>query len=173
MYSYGPPHMGKQKQDDQLEYTYSSYVRILDVALKTSQKRWMIGRSGKRGSGISVQAARLDDDDVIKAFFRCLSNPGTFTELRTTSFIESTGVACSDSVSHNWVQVLGYSCIVTRLQVYIFNFNVYCFEFSILRLSFLSSSTSISSFFFLPLNFFHIYTKLAKGQKLMFLTTHH
>ena len=31
---------------------------------------------------------------------------GTFTELRTTSFIETTGVACSDSVSHNRVQVL-------------------------------------------------------------------
>ena len=27
-------------------------------------------------------------------------------ELRTTSFIESTGVVCSDSVSHNRVQVL-------------------------------------------------------------------
>ena len=40
------------------------------------------------------------------AFFRCLSNSGTFTELRTTSFIESTGVACSDYVSHNRVQVL-------------------------------------------------------------------
>ena len=40
------------------------------------------------------------------AFFRCLSNSGTYTELRTTSFIESTGVACSDSVSHNRVQVL-------------------------------------------------------------------
>ena len=26
--------------------------------------------------------------------------------LHRTSFIESTGVACSDSVSHNWVQVL-------------------------------------------------------------------
>ena len=52
MYSYGPPHMAKQKQDDQLEHTYSSYVR-----------RWMIGRSGKRGSGISVLAARHDDDD--------------------------------------------------------------------------------------------------------------
>ena len=35
MYSYGPPHMAKQKQDDQLEPTYSSYVRIRDVALKT------------------------------------------------------------------------------------------------------------------------------------------
>ena len=40
------------------------------------------------------------------ASFRCLSNSGTFTEHRTTSFIESTGVVCSDSVSHNWVQVL-------------------------------------------------------------------
>ena len=31
----GPPHMAKQRQDDQLEHTYSSYVRIRDVALKT------------------------------------------------------------------------------------------------------------------------------------------
>ena len=63
MYSYGPPHMAKQKQDDQLEHTYSSYVRIREVDLKTSQKRWMIGRSGEIGSGISVLAARHDDDD--------------------------------------------------------------------------------------------------------------
>ena len=63
MYSYGPLHMANQKQDDQLEHTYSSYVRIQDVALKTCQKRWMIGRSGERGSGISVLAARHDDDD--------------------------------------------------------------------------------------------------------------
>ena len=40
------------------------------------------------------------------AFFRCLLNSGTYTELWTTSFIESTGVACSDSFSHNRVQVL-------------------------------------------------------------------
>ena len=52
-----------QKQDDQLEHTYSSYVRIRDVALKTCQKRWTIGRSGERGSGISMLAARHDDDD--------------------------------------------------------------------------------------------------------------
>ena len=63
MYSYGPPYIAKQKQDDQHEHTYSSYVRIRDVALKTCQKRWMIGRSGERGSGISVLAARHDDDD--------------------------------------------------------------------------------------------------------------
>ena len=40
------------------------------------------------------------------AFFRCLSNSGTYSELWTTSFIESTRVTCSDSVSHNRVQVL-------------------------------------------------------------------
>ena len=39
------------------------------------------------------------------AFFRGLSNSGTYTELWTTSFIESTWIAWYDSVSHNWVQV--------------------------------------------------------------------
>ena len=33
-----------------------------------------------------------------QAFFRCLSNSGTYLELQTTSFIESTWVTCSDSV---------------------------------------------------------------------------
>ena len=39
MYSYGSPHMAEQKQDDQLEHTYSSNVRIQDVVLKTYQRR--------------------------------------------------------------------------------------------------------------------------------------
>ena len=38
-------------------------VRIRDVALKTCQRRWTIGKSGERGSGISVLAARDDDDN--------------------------------------------------------------------------------------------------------------
>ena len=42
----------------------SSYVRIRDVALKTCQRRWTIGKSGERESGISVQPARHDDDDI-------------------------------------------------------------------------------------------------------------
>ena len=41
--------------------TYSSSVRIRDVALGICQKRWTIGRSGEKGSGISVLAARHDD----------------------------------------------------------------------------------------------------------------
>ena len=51
MYSYGSPHMATQKQGDQLERTFSSYVRIQDVVLKTYLGRWTIGRSGERGSG--------------------------------------------------------------------------------------------------------------------------
>ena len=61
--SYGPPHMAVQKQDDQQEHTFSSYVRIQDAVLKTYLGRWTIGRSGERGSGISVLPARYDDDD--------------------------------------------------------------------------------------------------------------
>ena len=46
-------------------WTYSSYVRIRDVVLKTCQRWWTIGRSGKGGSGISVLMPRHDDDDDI------------------------------------------------------------------------------------------------------------
>ena len=63
MYSYGHPHMAGQKQDDQHEHTFSSYVRIRDVALKTCQMRWTIGTSGERRSEISVLVARHDDDE--------------------------------------------------------------------------------------------------------------
>ena len=66
MYSCGPLHMAIQKQDDQLEHTSSSYVMIRDVTLKTCQRRWMIGRRGERGSGISVLTARHDDKDETK-----------------------------------------------------------------------------------------------------------
>ena len=64
MCSCGPPHMANQKQDDQLEHTYSSYEMIRDVTLKTCRRRWMIGRRGERGSGISPLAARHDDMHV-------------------------------------------------------------------------------------------------------------
>ena len=47
----GLPHIADQKQDGQLEHTYSSSVRIRDFALKTCQKRWTIGGNGDRGSG--------------------------------------------------------------------------------------------------------------------------
>ena len=40
----------------------TGYMWIRDVSLKTCQKQWIIGRSSER-SGISVLAARHDDDD--------------------------------------------------------------------------------------------------------------
>ena len=62
MYSYGPPHMAEQKLDDQVKPTYSSSVRIRDVALETCQRRWTIGRSGEReGQGYPCLATWHDD----------------------------------------------------------------------------------------------------------------
>ena len=50
MYSCGPLHTDMLRQDDQLEPTHSSSVPIRDVALRTCQKQWMIGRGGERES---------------------------------------------------------------------------------------------------------------------------
>ena len=55
--------MAVQKQDDQHEHTFSNYVRIRDAVRKTCLRWWTIGKSGERGSGISVLPAQLDDDD--------------------------------------------------------------------------------------------------------------
>ena len=55
--------MAKQKQDDQLELTYSSYMRTQDVTLRTCQRPMNNVRSGERGSGISMLATRHDHDD--------------------------------------------------------------------------------------------------------------
>ena len=68
------PHMAGKKQDDPLEHTFSMYVRIRDVALKTNQRRWTIERSAERGSGISVLPARHDDDDDSTRMSLILSN---------------------------------------------------------------------------------------------------
>ena len=70
--------MAEQKQDDQLEHTYNSYVRIRDVALKTCQRRWTIGKSGERRSGISVLATRHDDDDDDDALLEICSYQVSF-----------------------------------------------------------------------------------------------
>ena len=71
MYSSGPFHMDEQRQDDQLEPTYSSSMPIQDVVLKTSRKQWTIEKGGVKGSGISVLKARHEDDDIllISAYF--------------------------------------------------------------------------------------------------------
>ncbi len=55
--------MAVQKQDDQHEHTFSNYVRIRDVVQETCLGQRTIGKSGERGSVISVLPARHDDDD--------------------------------------------------------------------------------------------------------------
>ena len=68
--------MAVQKQDDQHEHTFSSYLRVRDVVLKTCLGRWTIGRSGESGSGISVLPARHDDDgdDSLSSFTPVLAD---------------------------------------------------------------------------------------------------
>ena len=61
----GSLHMDEQKQEDQLEPTYSRSVPIRDVTLKTCRKQLTIGRGGERGSAISVLIARRDCGDEI------------------------------------------------------------------------------------------------------------
>ena len=107
MYSYGPPHMAGQKQDDKLEYTYSSYVRIRDVAQRTCLKRWMIGRSGERGSGISVLAARHDDDDDDDLTLR---KPMSFSSLK----LLHTNYSFTSHIKYHIDDVCGIKVIVTR-----------------------------------------------------------
>ena len=57
-------HVEEQRQDDQLEPTYSSSVPIRDVALKTCWKQWTIETGGEKGSRISALMARHDDNDI-------------------------------------------------------------------------------------------------------------
>ena len=62
--------MDDQRQDDQLEPTYSSLVPIRDVALKTCRKQLTIGRGGERESEISALIARHDDEEEVDGLGR-------------------------------------------------------------------------------------------------------
>ena len=63
--------MDKQRQDDQLEPTYSSFVSIRDAVQKTCWKQWLKRRGGERGSGISVMMVWYDDDDIYVEMIDC------------------------------------------------------------------------------------------------------
>ena len=69
------PTHGRAKAGRPARTYSSSYVRIRDVALKTCQRRWTIGRSGERGSEISVLTVWHHDDDDSQSYgfkFVCL-----------------------------------------------------------------------------------------------------
>ena len=96
---YGPPHMAEQKQENQLEHTYSSSVRIRDVALKTSQRWWTIRRSGERGSGLSVLAARHDTFLFNILFYR--RSLTSIWPINKTQFLPSSGHVHSTISMHH------------------------------------------------------------------------
>ena len=66
-------------------------LRIRDVALRTCQKRWTIGRSGERGSGISLLVARQDDDDDEIILIQQLSSQLGVGAVEYTNCISSEG----------------------------------------------------------------------------------
>ena len=57
------PTYGRAKAGRPARTYIQQFVRVRDLALKTCQRWWTIGRSGERGSGISVLAVRHEDDD--------------------------------------------------------------------------------------------------------------
>ena len=82
------PAYGRARVGRLLEHTYSSYMRIRDLALRTCQRRWTIGRSGERRSRICVLAERHDDDDVVLSNFNkynVLLNTNNYTVLSYTN----------------------------------------------------------------------------------------
>ena len=54
--------MDEQRQNDQLESTYSSSVHLWNAALKTCWKQWTIERGDERGSGISALMVQQDNE---------------------------------------------------------------------------------------------------------------
>ena len=95
--------MAVQKQDDQHEHTFSSYVRIRDVVLKTYLGRWTIGRSDERASGISVLPARDDDETITKEISSFIPFP-------------------RDTVIHVWTHFLRYHSPVRQPLLHILRY---------------------------------------------------
>ena len=156
--------------------TYSHYVRTLDVTQKTSRRRWMIGRSGERWSGISVLAAQHDDDDdddtlhlfffffsvcfvfyyicfqnfLFYIFFNYLSFPWKFISSSISHFY-NISLLYFDEVTHSFFFYLFKFKFFFVVVVVIWNLSL-TFTFFFLRLlvfreKYLRFKTSISFFF--------------------------
>ena len=57
------PTYGRAKAGQSAQTYIQQLCEDTNVALKTCQRRWTIGKSGERGSGISMLVAWHDDDD--------------------------------------------------------------------------------------------------------------
>ena len=88
--------MDKQRQDDQLEPIYNSYMLMRDIALKTSRERWTIETGGKRGSGRSMLAARRWRWGLISFFFYYSTNSRFFNPFHLK------WKACGMKISPTW-----------------------------------------------------------------------
>ena len=134
MYSSGPLQMDEQRQNVQLEPTYSNSVLILDVALKTCQKQWTIGTGGERGSEISMLIVRHDNDDDI--YMRVslkvhrLDKWSLFFNIASTSLAIhtcSSGLQCSDSTCQKIINMKSayelfspVVCVCVYIHIYIY-----------------------------------------------------
>ena len=108
--------MAEQKQGDQLEPTYNNSVRIRDVALRTCQKRWTIGRSGKKGSGISVLVVRQNEMMSVgnfqnngKIWISCIDKALLFVGKNTVQAKQRLDKCYSDSVPSETMVKRGYA----------------------------------------------------------------
>ena len=135
MYSYGPPLMAEQKQDDQLEHTYSSFVRIRDVALNTCLRWRTIGRSDERGSGISVLAARDDDNFPKDVSLKLSLKPWMEFELVNNDIaVQRVIHSTTETPSRYYWLIICYllsillSCRVSTLTLLSFWFNIVSFD---------------------------------------------
>ena len=114
------PPMAVQKQDDQHEHTFSCYVRIRDVVLKTCLGRWTTGRSGERGSGISVLPARHDDDEYTTVFLSPFKMGHHRPETTKLNFFFQTHTHTHIYIhTHNclWIDSAQYQCQRIYIQV--------------------------------------------------------
>ena len=59
-FSYGPLHTDVQMLDNQREFISNCSAQRLNVVWKTCRKQWMIETNAERGSGISMQVARVE-----------------------------------------------------------------------------------------------------------------
>ena len=87
------PHMAEQKQDEQLETTYSSSVRIRDLALRTCLGWWMIGRRVR-----DIRAGSFSLEFEWQQVFSSLQDSSQiFTRPLHSSFGD-----CTKSTNYNW-----------------------------------------------------------------------